>query len=133
MKNPAQKSLLIGVGFLSVLIVSGVIGLVWENSRYNEILDSYTQLQRQAKKYERIKERHSIASSQETFDFLKHHPKLLKEEKRGGNYVFEFDNLSASEFDRITNKILNSMLTVKKLSLKKNGSSKGSISVEIES
>lgn len=133
MKHSGQISLYVGVGVLGILTLLGVVGMVWENSRYSGVMESYTQVQRQAQEYAQIKARHLIASSQDDFDYLEKHPKLVKKEKHGGTYRFEFDNLSASEFDRITNKILNSTLIVKKMSLNKNGSSKGSISVEIES
>ena len=67
------------------------------------------------------------------YEYLKVHPNLIKEEKRGKNITMQFDHLSSLEFNRLSNKILNSMLMIKKLTLKRQGNSQGSIFVEFES
>jgi hypothetical protein len=57
---------------------------------------------------------------------------LTKQEKHGNKYHFEFNNLNISEFDHLSNKIFNSMLMIKKLTLRRESGSKGSIVMEVE-
>ncbi|MDO9209067.1 MAG: hypothetical protein Q7T91_12535, partial [Sulfuricurvum sp.] len=80
-----------------------------------------------------VKTRWSHEASQNDLTYLKNHPSLTKEEKRGGSVYLEFNNLSSSEFNALSNKLLNSMLVIKKLTLQRNNASKGIITVEFES
>lgn len=90
-------------------------------------------LSQQAQETESLKKRWSVQNSQGDFDFLKNHFNLAKEEKRGKNTYFEYKNLSMREFDNLSNRILNSMLIIKKLTLQRDNMSKGTITVEVES
>ncbi|HEX5709757.1 MAG TPA: hypothetical protein VFX68_00310, partial [Sulfuricurvum sp.] len=82
---------------------------------------------------ETIKTRWSRETSQSDFSYLTAHPNLVKNEKQGGSITLEFNHLSSSEFNAIANKLLNSMLIIKKLSLQRSSDSKGIIIVEFES
>lgn len=116
---------------LSLVMVMN-IGVIWENASVVSLKEESEILAQQAEAIQLIKKRWSVQESQNDFDYLKNHPLLIKQEKRGGNIYLEYDNLSSREFNAITNKLLNSMLNIKKLSLKRNGMSKGTIAVEIE-
>lgn len=115
------------------LIVVVAIGALLENSAVSELRYNHATLIHQTQAIERYKKRWSAQESKNDIEYLKNHINLVKHEKRGGNLYFEFDHLSSNEFDTLSNKILNSMLVIKKLTLKRNGESKGSIIVEIES
>ncbi|MFA6188104.1 MAG: hypothetical protein WC680_02380 [Sulfuricurvum sp.] len=112
-----------------------VITILWaskEHATVQALCLEHKTLSQQAKEIGRLKKRWSTQESQIDFDFLKNHLNLVKQEKRGRNVYFEYENLSMSEFDQLSNKILNSMLVVKKLTLRRNNASKGTILVEIE-
>lgn len=132
MRYPPLQSLRMAVLVSFVLLVITLLVSLSAHSHYEEVAAEYKTLQLQAQEYEQIKNRWSIESSQGDFDYLKSHPKLTKQEKHGEKYLFEFNNLSASEFDHLSNKIFNSMLMIKKLTLRQESGSKGSIVVEVE-
>lgn len=121
--------------FLAVLSFLIIISIIFQNnfhSTYKENVKEFVILKQESKEFDSLKKHWSIKSAQNDFDELKSNPKLITQEKRGDKYYFEFGNLSSSEFDMITNKILNSTMIIKKLSLNKNDNSKGSIIVEFE-
>lgn len=112
-----------------------VITMLWvlkEQATLQELSLEHETLSQQAKEIGSLKKRWSTQESQIDFDFLKNHLNLVKQEKRGRNVYFEYENLTMSEFDKLSNKILNSMLVVKKLTLRRSNASKGTILVEIE-
>lgn len=112
-----------------------VITMLWvlkEHVTLQALSLEHETLSQQAKEIGRLKKRWSTQESQIDFDFLKNHLNLVKQEKRGRNVYFEYEDLSMSEFDQLSNKILNSMLVIKKLTLRRNNASKGTILVEIE-
>jgi len=115
------------------LVVVAALGALWEHSAVEELRQEHTALMQQAKTIDLLKTRWSAQESLNELEYLKNHPNLIKQEKRGGNLYFEYDNLSSLEFNRLSNKILNSMLVIKKLTLCRNSASKGVILVEIES
>lgn len=127
------KSLIFTLYVMVALIVLAGIGAYREHSLAQELNEEHTLLLQQVKSIDLLKRRWSIQESQSDFEYLKNHPNLIKQEKRGGNVYFEYDNLSSSEFNILTNKLLNSMLVIKKLTLQRNGASKGYLTVEIES
>jgi hypothetical protein len=104
-----------------------------ESSTVTELRSSHATLLHQTDAIDRFKKRWSTHDAKNDMEYLKNHPNLVKHEKRGGNHFFEFDNLSSDAFNTLSNKILNSMLVIKKLTLKQSRDSKGSIIVEIES
>lgn len=115
------------------LVVVTALGALWEYSAAKELRQEHATLMQQSKTIDLLKTRWGVQESLNDFEYLKNHPNLIKQEKRGGNVYFEYDNLSLLEFNRISNKILNSMLVIKKLTLRRNSASKGVILVEIES
>ncbi len=115
------------------LVVVTALGALWEHSAAKELRQEHATLTQQTKTIDLLKTRWGVQESLNEFEYLKNHPNLVKQEKRGGNVYFEYDNLSLLEFNRISNKILNSMLVIKKLTLRRNSASKGIILVEIES
>jgi hypothetical protein len=117
---------------LALILVVAISALL-ENSAVTELRDNHATLIRQADAIDLYKKRWSSHESKKDIEYFKNHPNLIKHEKHGGNHTFEFDNLSLNEFNVLSNKILNSMLVIKKLTLKRNGESKGSIFLEIES
>lgn len=132
MKYPPLQSLRMAVLVSFILCVIALLVSLSAHSQYGEVSAEYKRVQMQAQEYEQIKNRWSIESSQSDFEYLKSHPKLIKQEKHGKKYLFEFNNLSGSEFDYLSNKIFNSMLMIKKLTLRQESGSKGSIIVEVE-
>lgn len=116
-----------------ILVVISAMGALWEHSAVEELRQEHATLMQQAKTIDLLKTRWSAQESLNELEYLKNHPNLIKQEKRGGNVYFEYDNLSSLEFNRLSNKILNSMLVIKKLTLRRNSASKGVILVEIES
>lgn len=117
---------------LALIFVVAIAALL-ENSAVTKLRYENTTLIHQTHSIDRYKKRWSAQESKNDIDYLNNHINLVKHEKRGGNLYFEFDHLSKNEFNALSNKILNSMLVIKKLTLKRNGESKGSIVVEIES
>lgn len=120
------------LAIMIVLTLITAIAAIMQTSSVTQLRENYAVLTKQIGIIELVKTRWSAQESQNDFNYLKNHPSLFKQEKHGENIYFEFDNLSSSEFNALSNKILNSMLKIKKISLKKNGVSKGYISVEIE-
>lgn len=133
MKTTTSKPLLQAVVIVFALVVIAAIAALREHAAMDESTAQYESLSKDAKEYGMLKTRWSIQESQSVFDYLRNHPNRVKEEKRGGNIYLEFNNLSADEFNRLSNKILNSMLVIKKLTLQRNEASKGVIIVELES
>ncbi|MFZ3052177.1 MAG: hypothetical protein WA099_02130 [Sulfuricurvum sp.] len=117
---------------LALVVITALVA-VWEHSAVEELRQEHATLTQQAKTIDLLKTRWSVQESKNDFEYLQNHPNLVKQEKRGGNVYFEYDNLSSLEFNRLSNKILNSMLVIKKLTLRRNSASKGVILVEIES
>jgi hypothetical protein len=115
-----------------LVIVSAIVAL-WQYTNLSDLREQQAALAVEVKKIDILKTRWSTHTSHNDFEYLKNHPNLIKQEKRGGNIYLEYDNLSSSEFNLLSNKLLNSMLVIKKMTLRRNGSSKGSIVVEIES
>jgi len=133
MKYTPEKTLPIAIlmTFLLILIVG--IFTISGSSSYKESVDEFGTLSQQAKEIETLKTRWSHEASQNDLVYLKNHPSLNKEEKRGGSVYLEFNNLSSNEFDTLSNKLLNSMLVIKKLTLQRKDDAKGIITVEVES
>ncbi|MDO9206634.1 MAG: hypothetical protein Q7T91_00110, partial [Sulfuricurvum sp.] len=102
-----------------LIIIAGIL-TVKGTSDYEESVQEYNALSGQAKEIESVKTRWSHEASQNDLTYLKNHPSLTKEEKRGGSVYLEFNNLSSSEFNALSNKLLNSMLVIKKLTLQRN-------------
>jgi hypothetical protein len=127
------KSLTTALIVTTVLVGITSIAVLWEHSETQRLREEQTRLSNQVKEIDLLKTRWSLQSSRSDLDTLKNHPNLLKQEKRGGNLYLEYDNLSSTEFNAVSNKLLNSMLVIKKLTLRRNGTAKGSIIVEIES
>jgi hypothetical protein len=117
---------------LALIFVFSIVALL-ENSEESGLRYNHALLIHQTEAIERYKQRWSLEESKKDIEFFKQHQNLVKHEKRGGNLYFEFENLSSDEFNLLSNKILNSMLVIKKITFKRNGESKGSIIVEIES
>lgn len=126
------KGLILALLITLALTIIMAIGAILENSSVEELRAEHAILTQQTEAIIHLKTRWSVQESQNDFEYLKNHPLLIKQEKRGGNIYFEYDNLSSHEFNAINNKLLNSMLNIKKLTLKRNGMSKGTITVEIE-
>lgn len=106
---------------------------VWNlNVEYDENLENYRTFESQTQEYLSLKERWAYDPASEEVGVLKTHPRLIRQEKTRGGYLFEFGPLSASEFDELSNKILNAPFTIKKLNLRRNPDGKGEISVEFE-
>lgn len=126
------KGLILALLITLALVIISAIAAIAENFSVQELRGNYAMLTQQADAINLLKTRWSVQESQSDFEYLKNHPLLIKQEKRGNNIYFEYDNLSAKEFNALSNKLLNSMLNIKKLSLKRNGMSKGTITVEIE-
>jgi hypothetical protein len=118
---------------IAVFVVLSAAVALWEYTGVSELRKQQVTLLGEVKEIETIKTRWSAQASQSDFEYFKNHPALIKQEKRGGNLYLEYDNLSSTEFNALSNKLLNSMLVIKKMTLRRNGSSKGSIIVEIES
>ena len=127
------KALTLSLMITLALVVVTALGTLWEHSTVKELRQEHATLAQQAKAIDLLKTRWSVQESQNDFEYLKNHPNLIKQEKRGNNVYFEYDNLSSLEFNRVSNKILNSMMVIKKLTLRRNDASKGVILVEIES
>lgn len=133
MKITPENTVPISVIATSVLILFGAI-FAFRSLLESEVsLENYTTLSKQVYEIETIKTRWSHQASQTDFAYLAAHPNLVKNEKQGGSITLEFSHLSSSEFNRITNKLLNSMLIIKKLTLQRSSASKGMITVELES
>lgn len=133
MKYTPEKTVPLAILTTFFLIIIAGILTVKGSSDYEESVQEYTALSGQAKEIESLKTRWSHEASQNDLTYLKNHPSLTKEEKRGGSVYLEFNNLSSSEFNALSNKLLNSMLVIKKLTLQRNNASKGIITVEFES
>lgn len=114
------------------LMVMSMLWALKEQATVKALSLEHATLLQQAEEIGHLKKRWSTQESQIDFDFLKNHLNLVKQEKRGRNVYFEYDNLTMSAFDQLSNKILNSMLVVKKLTLRRGNGSKGTILVEIE-
>jgi hypothetical protein len=127
--EPFILTLWITLAFIFVVAT----GLLLEDSTMTELRYNHAILIHQTEAIDRTKKRWSAEESNNDIEYLKHHQSLIKHEKRGRNLYFEFENLSSNEFNILSNKILNSILVIKKITLKRNGESKGSIVVEIES
>ena len=133
MKQTSLKPLETAV-IVVCMAVFGVAVAAWnEHTAKTELIVEQSRLNAEANEYRELKKRWSLKESQAVYAYLKSHPNRAKHEKRGGSVTMEFDNLSAVEFNRISNKILNSMLVVKKLTMKRDSGAKGSITVEFES
>lgn len=115
-----------------VLIITAFV-TYYSASDLEEKQREYTSLQSQAAEYETLKTRWSPQSSQNDLTYLSAHPNLVKNEKRGRGTYLEFNRLSSSEFNRISNTLLNSMLVIKKMTFQREEGSRGVISVEFES
>lgn len=116
-----------------VLLIISIIFTIWENSITAELQEENKILSKQLGEIVLLKTRWSTKESKNDLEYLKNHPNLVKQERRGGNIYFEYDMLSSKDFNQLSNKILNSMLVIKKLTLRRNGSLKGTILLEIES
>ena len=133
MKYTPEKTLPLAILTTFVLIIIVGIFTLSDSSSYEESVNEFGTLSRQAKEIETLKARWSHEGSQNDLAYLKNHPSLSKEEKRGGSVYLEFNNLSSNEFDTLSNKLLNSMLVIKKLTLQRKDDAKGIITVEVES
>jgi hypothetical protein len=132
MRYPPMQLLRMAVFASLILFVITLALSLSAHSKYDEVATEYKTVQLQAQEYGQIKKRWSIEDAKGDFEYFKNHPKVTKQEKRGDKYLFEFDNLNGSEFDHLSNKILNSMVMIKKLTLRRESGFKGSIIVEFE-
>ncbi|MCX6073112.1 MAG: hypothetical protein NTY39_02200 [Campylobacterales bacterium] len=132
MKYTAENRLSLAMIITLVLITIAGIFALSSSSSLEESQNDITTLTVQAKEIESLKTRWSTTTSQNELTYLKTLPSMSKEERRGGALYLEFTNLSSNEFNHIANKLLNSMLVIKKLTLQRNSSSKGVIIVEVE-
>ncbi|MCK9372351.1 MAG: hypothetical protein M0P91_04080 [Sulfuricurvum sp.] len=132
MKYTPTKILISAVVSTFITAFVAEIWVMQEESALSELYAEQKNLAKQAKEYEVIKGRWFKEESKMELNELKNHPNLSKEEKRGKGVYLEYDNLSSVEFNRLSNKILNSMLMIKKLTLRRNEGSKGTINVEFE-
>lgn len=130
--TPEKRLSLAVIITLSLILITGIFALS-SSSSLEESQNDSTTLSLQAKEIENLKTRWSTTASQNELTYLKTLPSMSKEERRGGALYLEFTNLSSSDFNLIANKLLNSMLVIKKLTLQRNNDSKGFISVEVES
>ncbi len=130
MRLKTLKSALLIVFFLCMV---AVIGVLWINSEVADLADEHANLSQQTKAINLLKGRWSLQESQSDVEYFKNRPNLIKQEKRGGNMYLEYDNLSASEFNLLSNRMLNAMLVIKKLTFRHDSSGRGVIIVEIES
>lgn len=128
-----QNTLQLSILTLFTLLIISIIAYLWENSNLVELQQENVTLSKQVDEIALLKTRWSTKESSNDFEYLKSHPNLVKQEKRAGNVYFEFDNLSSNDFNQLSNTILNSMLVIKKLTLRRNTASKGTILLEIES
>lgn len=133
MKITPEKTLPLSIVTTTVLILLAGIFALRGMSDSEDSLENYTALSKQVYEIETIKTRWSHEASQNDFAYLTAHPNLVKNEKQGGSITLEFNNLSSSEFNTIANKLLNSLFSIKKLTLQRGSSSKGIIIVELES
>lgn len=133
MKQISLKPLETAVIVLFLAVFAAAVAAWNEHSDKSELIEEQARLKADANEYRELKKRWSLKESSAVYAYLKSHPNRTKHERRGGTVTMEFDNLSAVEFNRISNKILNSMLVVKKLSMKRDSGSKGVITVEFES
>ncbi|HEX5711106.1 MAG TPA: hypothetical protein VFX68_07140 [Sulfuricurvum sp.] len=133
MKITPEKIVPLSVVITSVLILLGGIFALRGVSENELSLENYTTLSKQVYEIETIKTRWSHEASQSDFAYLTAHPNLVKNERQGGSITLEFNHLSSSEFNTIANKLLNSMLIIKKLTLQRSSASRGIIIVELES
>lgn len=116
-----------------ILLIISILFAWRENSIAVELQEENKVLSKQLNEIVLLKTRWSTKESKNDLDYLKNHPNLVKQERRGSNTYFEYDALSSKDFNQLSNTILNSMLVIKKLTLRRNGSSKGTILLEIES
>lgn len=128
-----QNTLQLSVLTIFTLLIISIIAYLWGNSNLVELQQENVTLSKQVDEIALLKTRWSTKESSNDFEYLKSHPNLVKQEKRAGNVYFEFDNLSSNDFNQLSNTILNSMLVIKKLTLRRNTASKGTILLEIES
>lgn len=128
-----QNTLQLSILTIFTLLIISIIAYLWENSNLVELQQENVTLSKQVDEIALLKTRWSTKESSNDFEYLKSHPNLVKQEKRAGNIYFEFDNLSSNDFNQLSNTILNSMLVIKKLTLRRNTASKGTILLEIES
>ncbi len=129
--TPEKRRSLAVIITLSLILITGIVTLS-SSSSLEESQNDSTTLSLQAKEIENLKTRWSTTASQNELTYLKTLPSMSKEERRGGALYLEFTNLSSSDFNLIANKLLNSMLVIKKLTLQRNNDSKGFIAVEVE-
>jgi len=132
MKYTPKNKLTLALMLTFAFIVIGGIFALSSSSSLEEAQNDGITLTLQAKEIESLKTRWASSSSQNELTTLKTLPSMTKEERRGGAVYLEFTNLSSSDFNHIANKLLNSMLVIKKLTLQRNSGSKGFISVEID-
>lgn len=116
-----------------ILLIISILFAWREKSIAVELQEENKVLLKQLNEIVLLKTRWSAKESKNDLDYLKSHPNLVKQERRGSNTYFEYDALSSKDFNQLSNTILNSMLVIKKLTLRRNGSSKGTILLEIES
>lgn len=124
-----KKAVLITAGFVLISILL----MMSEESNLRELEEQNKVLEQQVNEIDVLKSRWSTQESKNDLKYLLSHPNLVKQEKRGSNTYFEYDNLSAKDFNQLSNTLLNSSMVIKKLTLRRNGASKGTILVEIES
>lgn len=132
MKQISLKFWIKAAFFTGIAIL--VAGLwVWnEHTYYSESIDEYQNLQHQTQEYLALKQRWAYDPTSEKVVELKTHPKLIRQEKVRGGYVFEFASLSAAEFNALSNTILNAPFAIKKLQMRRNPNGRGEITVEFE-
>ncbi len=132
MKSLGIKSLTVAVSVILGLLIVSLMYLWWEKSTLNEASEELLIVQKDVVQYEDIKNNSSLQESKHESELLLSHPALTRHEKHAGGYTMEFNHLSSDEFDRLSNIILNSKMVLKKLTLRKEADSKGSIVVEFE-
>lgn len=124
------KTLTLGAA-LSVLLAVG--WMMNERNTHADLMEEYHAVKRDTSEYDALKRHRSAQENQNDLSYLISHPLLIKQEKRGGRLYLEYANLPSSDFNEIANRLLNSALVIKKISLTRQNGAKGNIVVELES
>lgn len=133
MNLTSEKSLYYILTAAIVLVLTSALIERYADAKKGQVLAEYQHLKEQNDEYVSLKERWSLQSSQSSYEYFTSHPNLIKQEQRGGKIILEFDHLNEDDFNDLTNKILNSMLIIKKLSMQRSDTKEGKIVVEFQS
>ncbi len=133
MKTDTSNPLTTALGIALGILLLSISAAWYKHTQKEEVLEQQRLLETQINEYDSLKQRWSAEASQSVYEYLKSHRNLVKHVKRGGKSEMEFDHLSSDDFDTLSNKILNSMLMIKKLTMQRADGAQGRIVVEFES